>query len=57
LATAFLNNFSWLAVVAWIAIFVDQTPRYQSVEKAIPGFFDCRLAKDASANLSNFLAL
>jgi hypothetical protein len=30
---------------------------YQSVEKAIPGFFNCRLAKDASANPTNFLAL
>jgi hypothetical protein len=28
-----------------------------SVEKAIPGFFNCRLAKDASANLTNFLVL
>jgi hypothetical protein len=30
---------------------------YQSVAKAIPGFFNCRLAKDASANLTIFLAL
>jgi len=32
-------------------------PAYQSVEKAIPGFFNYRLAKDASANLTIFLAL
>jgi hypothetical protein len=30
---------------------------YQAVEKAIPGFFNGRLAKDASDNLTNFLAL
>jgi hypothetical protein len=28
-----------------------------SVEKAFPGFFNCRLAKGASANLTIFLAL
>jgi hypothetical protein len=33
------------------------TAPYQSVEKDIPGFFNCRLAKDASANLTIFLAL
>ena len=32
-------------------------PHYQSVEKAVLGFFNCRLAKDASANLTIFLVL
>jgi hypothetical protein len=36
---------------------LDEKHLYQSVEKAIPGFFNCRLAKDASANLTIFLAL
>jgi hypothetical protein len=33
------------------------SPWFRSVEKAIPGFFNYRLAKDASANLTIFLAL
>jgi hypothetical protein len=38
------------------AVPVGRRP-YQSVEKAIPGFFNCRLAKGASANLTESLAL
>jgi len=41
-----------------MAIYINfVTDPYQPVEKAIPGVFNSRLAKDASANLTNFLAL
>ena len=41
-----------------MAIYINfVTDPYQPVEKAIPGVFNSRLAKDASANLTNFFAL
>jgi hypothetical protein len=39
-----------------VPFFLAYTAPSRSVEKAFPGFFNYRLAKGASANLTNFLA-